>query len=147
MSNIILLICCISVGFLVGNVFRKQCVWEADLFGDAVKYVATLKLNVAGRRVELAQFNQEFLLEASDAFRCYMQGASKVHLSSERKKHLQNFFTNVDCASAEQLLQHLDFYHEIFLADFEVCRQRKKTSAVYVKLGLLCGAMVGVLFL
>lgn len=147
MSNIILLICCISIGFLVGNVFRKQCVWEADLLGDAVKYVAALKLNVGGRRAELTKFNEEFLEEASDAFRCYFQGTNKVRLQSERKKHLQKFFANVDCASAEQLLQHLDFYHEIFLGDFEVCRQRKKTSAIYVKLGLLCGAMVGVLFL
>lgn len=147
MINIILLICCILVGFLLGIVVRKQVVSSAELFSDAVKYVELFRLNVSGKRLEVTQFNAEFLQDCSESFGRYLEKREGRRMSSQHKKHLQEFFDNLDCASGEAVLQHLDFYEKIFREDWDACRALATKSSLYVKLGLLLGAMIGILFL
>ncbi len=147
MINIILLLCCIFVGFLLGIVARKQVVARAELFADAVKYVGLFKLNVGGKRLEVAQFNARFLSDCSESFGRYLEKRESCRMSAQHKKHLQEFFDNLDCTSGEAVIQHLDFYEKIFREDWDACRASATKSSLYVKLGLLIGAMIGILFL
>lgn len=147
MTNIILLICCIFMGYLLGRGAQKQVIARAELFSDAVKYVEFFRLNVDGKRMEVARFNEEFLKDCSEPFRHYLTKGGGCRLSAAQSKHLKDFFQNVDCATSEMLLQQLNFYDKIFHDDWNLCRESANKSALFVKIGLLCGAMVGILFL
>lgn len=147
MINIILLICCICVGFLLGRVVQKQAIARSELFADAVKYAELFQMNVLGKRLEVAKFNANFLEDCTEPFKNYLSKNGGCKLSPQQKKHLENFFQNLDCTSGEVLLQHLQFYEKVFRDDWNVCKEEAAKSALFVKLGLLLGAMVGILFL
>ncbi len=147
MTNIILLICCILGGFLLGRFLQKRVLARNDMFTNLVKYVAELKLNVNGKQVELDKFNTQFGESCSDVFRCYLTDKKSSTLSERQKKMVDDFFANLNCTSGNQLLQHLEFYEKQFNTELETTSSEAKKSSVYVKIGLLLGAMVGILFL
>jgi len=134
-------------GFLVGRFLQKQALAKNSMYLDLLKYVAALKLNVSGRQVELAVFNAEFSANCSEPFRALLQNNKYPRMSSDKRKTVQDFFANLNCASGNQLLQHLEFYETQLRPDAEQCAQAAAKSSVYAKIGILLGAMVGILFL
>lgn len=147
MTRIILLICCILCGFLIGRYLQKQVQAKNQMYLDLLKYIAALKLNVNGRQVELERFNADFCVNCSGAFCSVLQQIKYPHLKADKRKTVQDFFANLNCASGNQLLQHLEFYEAQLRPDAEQCAQAAAKSSVYVKIGILLGAMVGILFL
>lgn len=147
MINIILSICCILMGLLLGIAVKKQIVARAEVFSDAVKYAELFKLNVTGKRLEVAQFNANFLQECSKPFRAYFTDKDCCRLSAQQRKHLKDFFDNLDCINGEALLQHLNFCQSVLQDDLSICKDAAAKSSLFVKLGLLLGVMVGILFL
>ncbi|MCM1395424.1 MAG: hypothetical protein NC132_04845 [Corallococcus sp.] len=117
------------------------------MYLDLLKYIAALKLNVNGRQVELEKFNADFCVNCSGAFSAALCQNKFPRMKSDKRKTVQDFFANLNCASGNQLLQHLEFYESQLRPDAEQCAQSAAKSAVYVKIGMLLGAMIGILFL
>ena len=147
MIDIILLLCTTLAGFFVGLYLQKRVARTGEMWNDLSRYIASLKLNVAGRQRELADFNAEFVSTCGATFRDCLVAKKYPKLSAQQKKRIEDFFANLDCAGSEQLLQNLDFYAKQFEADIKDSADAVKKSSIYVKLGLLLGAMLGILFL
>ena len=147
MIHIILLLCCILCGFLLGRFLQKQVLCKNQLYLDLTKYIAALKLNVGGRQLQLDKFNADFTQNCSGVFQTALNQKKLPRLKPDKRKTLQDFFAGLNCASSSQLLQNLEFYEAQIRPDAEEAAQDAKKSSVYVKIGLLVGAMVGILFL
>lgn len=147
MLDIIIIICCVVGGFAIGKYIENRINEKGKFFQDAARYTATLKENVSGRQLELAKFNAEFCKNSSKSFGEYLaSGKIKHRLSKSQKDSLTAFFDNLNCASSQELIQHLDYYGRLIgdeaknIQDKEVAK-----SSIYSKLGMLLGAMLGIL--
>ena len=147
MIDIILFLCTTLAGFFLGLYLQRRVTRLNDMWNDLSRYISTLKLNVTGRQCELANFNAEFVGSCSATFRECLVEKKFPKLNAQRKKRLEDFFAALDCTGSEQLLQNLDFYAKQFEPDLKESNEAVKKSSMYVKLGILLGAMVGILFL
>lgn len=147
MLNIILLTCCILAGFLIGRLIKKRVVQRNELIVDLVRYTELLKVNINGKQLELHKFDEEFSTTCSTTFRAYLTEKKYPALNAMQKKRVEDFFANLNCVSGNQLLQHLDFYKTQFDSDLQASTAEVAKASVYVKLGILLGAMIGILFL
>ena len=95
----------------------------------------------------LADFNAEFSANCSETFKECLLAKKYPKLKGQQTKRLTEFFASLDCVGSEQLLQNLDFYAKQFEGDLKDSAEAVKKSSIYVKLGILLGAMVGILFL
>lgn len=147
MTNIIAFLCCVSGGMLVGLHFRKRALQKNQFYSDLVRYISALQLNVTGRQTELAVFNADFVQRASQVFAEASKNRRYPFCSASQKKDLDDFFGNLDCVGSGALLEHLNFFRKQFEPVLAECAAEAKKSSLYVKLGLLLGAMAGILFL
>lgn len=149
MTNIILLIACILCGYACGKYVEKRVKRKGEFFADLYRYAASLKANVDGRRVELDKFNDEFTSGCSSVFRSYLvEGKIKCSLSAVQKSNITNFFRNLSCASSKELTEHLEYFSTQFESESKVIFENEVSKAsVYVKLGILLGAMIGIVFM
>ncbi len=147
MTNIILFICCVLGGFLCGVYLKKRVMQKYALFSDLVKYTAALQLNVTGKQLEISDFNSKFCESSNLVFKEVLQENKYPSLSSTQKNTVQDFFSNLNCASGSALMEHLVFYQKQFEACLQETDGEAKKSSLYVKLGLLLGVMIGILFL
>lgn len=147
MTNIILFICCVLGGFLCGMYLKKRVMQKNALFSDLVKYTVALQLNVAGKQLEISDFNNKFCETSSSVFQEALQEKKYPSLTAAHKNLLQDFFSNLDCASGSALMEHLAFYQKQFESCLKETDDAAKKSSLYIKLGLLLGVMVGILFL
>ena len=75
-------------------------------------------------------------------------GKCKCKLSKNQKKNLLDFFGNLDCVSSVQLSEHLDYYGKILEDDCrQVTEKEASRAGVYGKLGMLLGAMLGIMLM
>ena len=147
MTDIILLLCTTLAGFLLGLYLQKRVARQTEMWNDLARYITSLKLNVTGRQKELADFNAEFLSGCGATFSDCLVKQKYPKVSAQQKKRLDDFFASLDCAGSEQLLQNLDYYAKQFESDVKDSGDALKKSSIYLKLGLLLGAMLGILFL
>ena len=147
MIDIILFLCTITAGFLIGLYLQKRVAKTNQMWNDLARYITALKLNVTGRQKELADFNLEFAGTCGETFRECLLSKKYPNLKPPQKKRLEEFFANLDCAGSNQLLENLDFYAGQFEVDLKDSADAAKKSSIYIKLGILLGAMVGILFL
>lgn len=148
MIDIIIIICSVLGGFALGKFFEKKIVAKGKFYRDLLRYVATLKENVSGRQLELRKFNEEFAKTCGKPFAEYvLTGKLSLRLSKAQQSNVSALFNNLDCASSQELLQHLEYQGGI-LADEgkEVCDNEVSKASIYSKLGMLLGAMLGILF-
>lgn len=147
MTGIIIFICTTLCGFLCGKFIQKGVLQRQQLFSDVVRYVALLKINVQGKQKELRQFNAEFAQNCSQVFADYLSESKLPRMNALQKKLVADFFGNLDCISGNELLQHMEMFETQFADCLKDCDAEAKKSSVYVKTGLLLGAMAGILFL
>lgn len=130
-----------------GVYLKKRAVKKSELFSDIVRYCSALQLNVTGKQLELAAFDAEFAKNCSAPFCEALTQKNYSYCSALQKKRLDDFFSNLDCVGGDALLEHLRFFQKQFEADFSESAAAAKKASLYVKLGLLLGVMVGILFL
>lgn len=147
MIRIIAFICCVLGGFTFGLYLKKRTVQKNNLYSDLVRYCVALQLNVTGKQLELGTFNADFSQSCSAPFCEAMQQKNYSYCSALQKKSLTDFFDNLDCVGGSALLEHLKFFQKQFETDLAESSYAAKKSSLYVKLGLLLGVMVGILFL
>lgn len=147
MLDIIIIICCVLGGFALGKCFEKGINEKGRFYQDATRYAASLKENVVGRQLEIARFNNDFGKTCGKAFAEYLaDGKVKVRLTKLQKDNLSAFFDNLDCASSQELVQHLDYHGKLLTDETKnVLDKEVAKAAIYSKLGMLLGAMLGIL--
>ena len=117
------------------------------MYVDLMKYIAALKINVDGRKLELQKFNADFTKTCSSVFASALQGGKLPYVKKDKRKNIEDFFSSLNCVSGSELVTNLTFYETQLKPDADDAMTAAKKSSVYVKLGLLIGAMVGILFL
>lgn len=149
MTNIIIIFCCVLAGFALGKYVEKKIGEKGAFYKDLTKYIIALKDNVSGRQLELAKFNDEFAKSSSKPFVEYLDsGKIKFTITKSQKDNIATFFDNLNCASSQALILHLDYHGKILNDDCkDVFEKEVAKAAIYSKLGMLLGAMLGILFI
>lgn len=148
MSGILVLICCVLVGFCVGLFLQRRKTDNLSFVEDLLKYIELFRVNVTTGQKTIEDFDKEFLSACGKAFADYKNGLS-VGLDKSVKALADEFFVGAEQANnSQQLLKHLDYFCAKAQSKYaEVSKNADKQKGLYVKLGLLTGAMVGLLFL
>lgn len=147
MIDIIIIICCILVGFALGKFLERKVLEKGKFYQDLCAYVSLLKDNITGRQLQLSAFNESFALNnSSKAFADYLlKREVKVHMTKLQRESLTAFF-NMDCVSSQAFVEHINYYEKILTEDAQKVLQGEVAKAsIYYKLGMLLGAMVGIL--
>lgn len=148
MSGILLLIYCILCGFCVGLFLQrreKDCMTFVE---DLLRYIDLLRVNIDTERKSLAVFDSEFISRCGKQFSDYHRSGTGGAPSKRTGKLADCFFDGVvACNNSQQLAKHLDYYKAVVAAQLAEMSCGGKRKGLYVKLGLLLGAMVGLLFL
>lgn len=149
MTDIIIIICCILCGFAAGKYIENRIRSKGKFYQDLTRYISLLKDNINGRQLELEKFNDSFVETCNKPFGDYLiNRKDKVKLSKSQRDNIKAFFDNLNCASSQALIEHLEYYGKILsdeaksVWDNEVVR-----SSIYAKLGMLLGAMLGILLI
>ena len=148
MIDIIIVICCILAGFALGKFIERRINEKGKFYRDLNSYVSLLKDNVTGQQLEIETFNKKIATNSSSkVFADYIQSHElKIGLTKSQKSNLTGFFDNLDCASSQALLDHLNYYEKILEDDAQkVLQQDVAKASIYSKLGMLLGAMLGIL--
>ena len=148
MINIIILIACTLCGFALGKYIERRVKHKGEFYNDLVRYLTLLKINVEGRKLELPDFNADFAKQCSSNFAEFMRtGKLKCSLNSLQKSNLNKFFDNLSCASSSELYKHIEYCVGVIGNDAKQIENEVAKASVYVKLGLLLGLMVGIVFM
>lgn len=150
MIDIVILFCSIVSGILVGSYLQERLQVKRAFCEDLSRYATLLRVNVQSRQKPLRDFNAEFSLNCSKPFAEYICGVEKRNsvLSKQDGKTVVAFFDEINCTSADELYKQLEYYQTVF-DEFKanVDEQAKRKGGLYVKLGALLGAMIGILLL
>lgn len=148
MTNIIILFCTILAGFLIGKHFEMREAQKGLFFCDLKKYVALLKTNVNGKRLELSVFNDEFVKSSSRLFAVYLTDKQLPScLNKNQKQLVQSFFDSLSAVTSSQLIANLDYYEQLISAEFSAVSEKVNSRQICVKLGVLVGVIIGILLM
>lgn len=149
MINIIIIIVCALCGFLLGRAIQRNVAQKCDFYKDLSRYVDLFKINVTGKQIELAQFNANFAENCSNVFSQYLSvGKFPMRLATREKQDIAVFFDGVASFGSAELIKHLDYYSNIFARISKSAMEVElKRAALYSKLGILLGVMIGILFI
>lgn len=121
---------------------EKDCVTFVE---DLLRYIDLLRVNIDTERKSLAVFDSEFISRCGKQFSDYRSGTGGA---PSKRTLADDFFDGVvACNNSQQLAKHLDYYKAVVAAQLAEMSCGGKRKGLYVKLGLLLGAMVGLLFL
>lgn len=149
MIDIIILIACTLCGFACGKYLEKRVKRKGEFYTDLTRYVMLLKINVEGRKLEIARFNDEFCEQCSQIFADFLREQKiRCGLNAVQKSNVTKFFANLSCASSEELYKHIEYYSALLNADAkQIADGEVSKASIYVKLGALFGMMVGIVLM
>ena len=149
MIDIIILFACTLCGFACGKYLEKRIKRKGEFCSDLARYATSLKINVEGRKLELASFNEEFSAQCSEHFADFLRdGKIRCSLPALQKANVTKFFDNLSCSSSSELDKHIEYYNGVFTAFAkQVTENEVAKASVYVKLGILLGMMVGIVLI
>lgn len=147
MTGILVLICCILCGFCVGLFLQRRQTEQVAFLTDLTNYLSLLRVNVDGKRLPLPQFDSQFCQRAGESFKQYLCGNKSVPLSATDGKIVASFFDGLKCNTGAELVRHIEYYQQVFAqVSARYLQNAEKQRGMYIKLGVLLGAMIGVLF-
>lgn len=149
MIDIIIVIGCILGGFVIGKFFERRISEKGAFYKDLTRYLSLLKDNVNGKQLELSGFNEEFSKNCGRSFADFIATKQlKLKIAKPQKDNISSFFDHLDCVSSQALVEHINYYGKILADDAEdVFRNEVAKSSIYGKLGMLLGAMLGILLI
>lgn len=149
MIDIIIVICCSLLGFVIGKYIERRIRTRGEFYCDLQKYLSMLKTNIEGRQLELEHFNDDFCCRCSEVFREYLKNDKiKCRLTSIQRSDVANFFQNLGCVNTMELNKHIDYYSVLFASEGKLINEGEVTKAtLYPKLGILLGVMIGILLI
>lgn len=155
MTDIILLILCILLGFWLGRCWERQMWLREEVISLHCEFARNLLSNVKCGKVTMTQFVSDFTAECkSDAFiKCvdkFFYGKETsigVKLTTQQLKSISDFWSG-RFTSTQQFISHIEYYIDYFgnlsRQLKEECRQR---SSLGVKLGILLGSALGLMLI
>ena len=149
MIDIIILLACTLCGFACGKYVEKRIKRKGEFYADLTRYVLLLKTNVDGRKLEISEFNKEYLSQSGQIFGNFLVNRRiACSLNSTQKNNVTKFFDNLSCASSDELRKHIDYYSDIFNSEAkQVVDSEVANASVYAKLGILLGMIVGIVLM
>ncbi len=148
MRDIVLLICTILCGFFFGKYIQRVQVTRGQFFFDLQKYINLFQLNVAGRQLEVQTFNENFSQSCSKVFADFLQrGIIPNCLSKNQRKILGNFIVDCTALNSAELVKNLQYYQTLIKEECDLAVKNARSSFTFVKLGILLGVMIGILFM
>ena len=148
MIDIVILIACAMCGYACGKYLEKRVKLKGEFYSDLNRYLSLFKVNIEGRQIELAKFNEVFCVNSSSVFREYLQNSKiKCSVTSVQKENINAFFGNLNCVSSQELAKHIEYYSYVFATDIKQIESEVSKSSIYVKLGILLGVMVGIVLM
>ena len=148
MTNIIILFCCILVGFLVGRYLSKRVKNREIFFADLKRYLSLLNVNVRGRCVDLTTFNREFALNCSELFANFLtDGKPPNFLDVNQKQLVAKAFLSLSATTSAELLSNLEYFEQLVSSQLSSMSNASHNANMYSKLGVLLGVMVGILLM
>ena len=155
MTDIVLLILCILLGFWLGRCWERQMWLREEVISLHCEFARNLLSNVKCGKVTMTQFVSDFTAECkSDAFiKCvdkFFYGKETsigVKLTTQQLKSISDFWSG-RFTSTQQFISHIEYYIDYF-ANLsrqlkEECRQR---SSLGMKLGILLGSALGLMLI
>ena len=155
MTDIVLLILCILLGFWLGRCWERQMWLREEVISLHCEFARNLLSNVKCGKVTMIQFVSDFTAECkSDAFiKCvdkFFYGKETsigVKLTTQQLKSISDFWSG-RFTSTQQFISHIEYYIDYFgnlsRQLKEECRQR---SSLGVKLGILLGSALGLMLI
>ncbi|HIT77996.1 MAG TPA: hypothetical protein IAD47_04295 [Candidatus Limihabitans stercoravium] len=155
MTDIVLLILCILLGFWLGKSWERQLWLREEVISLHCEFARNLLSNVKCGKVTMTQFVSDFTAECkSDAFiKCvdkFFYGKETsigVKLTTQQLKSISDFWSG-RFTSTQQFISHIEYYIDYFgnlsRQLKEECRQR---SSLGVKLGILLGSALGLMLI
>lgn len=155
MTDIVLLILCILLGFWLGRCWERQMWLREEVISLHCEFARNLLSNVKCGKVTMTQFVSDFTAECkSDAFiKCvdkFFYGKETsigVKLTTQQLKSISDFWSG-RFTSTQQFISHIEYYIDYFgnlsRQLKEECRQR---SSLGVKLGILLGSALGLMLI
>lgn len=149
MIHIIIIIACAICGFLLGKAVQRSILQKCSFYKDLARYADLFKINVAGKQIELAQFNANFSDGCTQPFARYLlDGKFPVGISASEKRDVNSFFEGIAKYGSAELVKHIDYYCGVFDKYFKSATETEfRRAAIYPKLGILGGVMLGILFI
>lgn len=155
MTDIVLLILCILLGFWLGKSWERQMWLREEVISLHCEFARNLLSNVKCGKVTMTQFVSDFTAECkSDAFiKCvdkFFYGKETsigVKLTTQQLKSISDFWSG-RFTSTQQFISHIEYYIDYFgnlsRQLKEECRQR---SSLGMKLGILLGSALGLMLI
>lgn len=155
MTDIVLLILCILLGFWLGRCWERQMWLREEVISLHCEFARNLLSNVKCGKVTMTQFVSDFTAECkSDAFiKCvdkFFYGKETsigVKLTTQQLKSISDFWSG-RFTSTQQFISHIEYYIDYFgnlsRQLKEECRQR---SSLGMKLGILLGSALGLMLI
>ena len=155
MTDIVLLILCILLGFWLGRCWERQMWLREEVISLHCEFARNLLSNVKCGKVTMTQFVSDFTAECkSDAFiKCVdkffydKETSIGVKLTTQQLKSISDFWSG-RFTSTQQFISHIEYYIDYFgnlsRQLKEECRQR---SSLGMKLGILLGSALGLMLI
>lgn len=155
MTDIVLLILCILLGFWLGRCWERKMWLREEVISLHCEFARNLLSNVKCGKVTMTQFVSDFTAECkSDAFiKCvdkFFYGKETsigVKLTTQQLKSISDFWSG-RFTSTQQFISHIEYYIDYFgnlsRQLKEECRQR---SSLGMKLGILLGSALGLMLI
>lgn len=145
MIDIVVLLCSIIGGTVVGIYAAKRkkqyCLFVCDLN----RYLTEFAINVSGAKLLKSEFDKKFAGGCSTEFCKYLLSENRQCPYKNLSENLEGFMSGLSASSSEQLKYHLQEYSTKFkTVENSVVPQCAKMCATYIKLGFLLGVMAGI---
>lgn len=149
MTDILVLFFSIGSGFCVGKYLRDR-LWDKNQFYlEVIKYTKLLIANIQSKQIELDIFNKSFCSSCNSTFCNFiLSGVVPSYFNKSDSAFFTRYYGSLKDSASNKLLptlqfdlQQLDALYHTFSID------KLKYSKIFVQLGLLCGAIIGILLL
>ena len=149
MTDIIVLICCILGGFFVGRYTQSVINAKNQFYLDTLKYIENLQINIKTKQIGISSFNQEYSKICTSEFKAFLlDNKIEVRLSRAERKNILSLTNTMLDTSSDTLFSNLSFVSKLINDDYQLFYNSKfLKSKVYDKIGLLVGAIVGILLM
>ncbi len=147
MTDIVVLLMPIFVFACIGAWLDMRNERQIKLLKDLVRYTSELQENVNGNKLDLPTFNNVFEQTASNTFIDVKSGEKSCFISSQLFSQAQLFFDGLHNSSTNALLQHLAAFNLQYTNMLEKLQQKSVVKNLFLKLGVLFGALISILLI
>lgn len=116
---------------------------------DTLKYIENLQINIKTKQIGISLFNQEYSKICTSEFKAFLlDNKIEVRLSRAERKNILSLTNTMLDTSSDSLYSNLSFVSKQINDDYQLFYNSMfLKSKVYDKIGLLVGAIVGILLM